>query len=163
MPLLNDVTILNQRKTKYASPLPTSAVFTKRDCSPSYAAVLQLQEEFNFGFAAVIGSLIWLMNTFVKLSLAIRKLAQYMQYNGKHHFVYLRHLLHHIQCHLCSGGIKFYSNTKLSPLYQLMIDSGNSEHAEAPIIQFTDSSFQDCPDTSRSTGGYLTFNARCSS
>jgi hypothetical protein len=36
-----------------------------------------------------------------------------------------------------------------------MIDSGNSEHAEAPIMQFTDSSFQDCPDTSRSTGGYL--------
>jgi hypothetical protein len=40
---------------------------------------------------------------------------------------------------------------------QLRIDSGNPEHAEAPIIQFTDSSFQDCPDTSRSTGGYLTF------
>ena len=30
-------------------------------------------------------------------------------------------------------------------------------YAEAPIIQFTDSSFQDCPDTSRSTGGHLTF------
>jgi hypothetical protein len=38
-----------------------------------------------------------------------------------------------------------------------MIESGNSEHAEAPINQFTDSSFQDCPDTSRSTGGYLAF------
>jgi hypothetical protein len=40
---------------------------------------------------------------------------------------------------------------------QLMIDSGNEEHAEAPTNQFTDSSFQDCPDTSRSTGGYITF------
>jgi hypothetical protein len=38
-----------------------------------------------------------------------------------------------------------------------MVDNGHVEHALAPIIQFTDSSFQDCPDTSRSTGGYLTF------
>jgi hypothetical protein len=38
-----------------------------------------------------------------------------------------------------------------------MIDSGNRDFADAPIIQFTDSSFQDCPDSSRSTGGYLTF------
>jgi hypothetical protein len=38
-----------------------------------------------------------------------------------------------------------------------MVESGNVDIANAPIIQFTDSSFQDCPDTSRSTGGYLTF------
>jgi hypothetical protein len=98
-----------------------------------------------------------LMNTFIKLSFAIRKLAKYMQYPGKQHFVYLHHLLNHIQCHRCSGGIKFYSEVKLSPLYQLMVDSGNADIADVPIIQFTDSSFQDCPDTSRSTGGYLTF------
>jgi hypothetical protein len=38
-----------------------------------------------------------------------------------------------------------------------MVDSGNADIADVPIIQFTDSSFQDCRDTSRSTGGYLTF------
>jgi hypothetical protein len=80
-----------------------------------------------------------------------------MQYPGNQHFIYLKHLLNHIQYFRCSGGIKFYSEMILSPIYQLMIDSGNKEYAEATIIQFTDSSFQDCPDTSRSTGGYLTF------
>jgi hypothetical protein len=149
--------ISSERKQMYASPLPSSPVFTKRDCSDNYVAVMQLQEEFSFEYAAAIGSLIWLMNTFVKLSYAIRKLAKYMQYPGKQHFICLKHLLNHIQCFRCSGGIKFYSEVKLSPIYQLMIDSGNKEHADATIIQFTDSSFQDCPDTSRSTGGYLTF------
>jgi hypothetical protein len=141
----------------YSSPLPPSPIFTKNNCKANYAEVMRLQEEFNLDYAAAIGSLIWLMNTFVKLSFAIRKLARYMQYPGKQHFVYLHHLMNHVQCHRCSGGLKFYCNIKLSLLYQLMVDSGNFENAEAPILQFTDSSFQDCPDTSRSTGGYLTF------
>jgi hypothetical protein len=34
---------------------------------------------------------------------------------------------------------------------------GHSNLAESPIIAFTDSSFQDCPDSSRSTGGYLIY------
>jgi hypothetical protein len=136
---------------------PTPLTFTKQDCSKTYANVLPLQEEYNFDYAAAIGSLVYIINTFVKLVFAIRKLAKYIQLPGRQHFILLHHLLNHLQCHRCSGGIKFYSNTRLSPLYQLMMDSGNEQHSEAPIIQFTDSSFQDCPDTSRSTGGFLTF------
>jgi hypothetical protein len=119
--------------------------------------VLRLEKEFNFDYAAVIGSLIWLMNTCITMSFAIRKRAKFMQFPGKQHFLYLKHLLRHLQSNRCSSGIKFYSNVQLSPLYQFMVDNGNVEHALAPIIQFIDSSFQDCPDTSRSTGGYLTF------
>jgi hypothetical protein len=73
----------------YASPLPASPVFTKNDCSDNYAAVMRLQEEFNFEYAAAIGSLIWLMNTYVKLCFAVRKLAKFMQYPGRQHFAYL--------------------------------------------------------------------------
>jgi hypothetical protein len=60
---------------------------------------MKLQEEYGFEYAGAIGSLIWLMNTFVKLSLVIRMLAKYMPYPGKQHFIYLRHLLNRIQCH----------------------------------------------------------------
>jgi hypothetical protein len=151
---LNDVNILKER---YASPLPTTAVFTKLDCSPNYAAVLRLQEEFKFDYVAVIGSLIWLMSTFITTLFANRKFAKFMQFPGKQHFGYLKHLLHQLQCNRCSGGIRFYSDLTLSPLYQFLVGNGNVEHALARIIRFTDSSYQDCPDTSRSTGGYLTF------
>jgi hypothetical protein len=120
--------------------------------------VLRLQEEFNFDYVSVIGSLIWLMNTYITImSFAIRKLARFMQFPGKQHFLYLKHLLHHLQSNRCSVGIKFYSNVQLSPWDQFNVENGNVEHALAPIIQFVDSSFQDCPDTSRSTEGYLTF------
>jgi hypothetical protein len=38
-----------------------------------------------------------------------------------------------------------------------MIEHGFEKYADAPIIVFCDSSFQDCPDTARSTGGHLIF------
>ncbi|KAG7366303.1 hypothetical protein IV203_028973 [Nitzschia inconspicua] len=144
-------------RVKNASPLPSGTVFTKEDCSETYVNVLKLQEEFGFEYAAAVGSLIYLMNTFIKLTFSIRKLAKFMQKRGRTHFTILKLLLHHVQCHRCSAGIKFYSDIKLSPLYQMMVETGNTEHADAPIILFTDSSFQDCPDTAKSTGGYLTF------
>ncbi|KAG7357481.1 hypothetical protein IV203_002169 [Nitzschia inconspicua] len=154
---VNEDQIPTSIKVKYASPLPSGTVFTKQDCSQSYADVMKIQEEFGFEYAAAVGSLIYLMNTFVKLAFAIRKLAKFMQKPGRKHFETLKHLLHHIQCHRCSAGIKFYSDMKLSPLYQMMIETGNAVHADAPLILFTDSSFQDCPDTTKSTGGYLIF------
>jgi hypothetical protein len=36
-----------------------------------------------------------------------------------------------------------------------MKDTGNEDMAEQPIVTFVDSSFQDCPDSGRSTGGYM--------
>jgi hypothetical protein len=47
--------ITETRKQMYASPLPALTVFAKKDCSNKYAAVLRLQEEFSFEYAAVIG------------------------------------------------------------------------------------------------------------
>jgi hypothetical protein len=101
--------------------------------------------------------LIYLMNTFVKLNYAIRKLARFMQFPGRTHFKLLHHLLRHIQCHRCSGGIKFYANNKLSPLYQLLADNNLKDYGDYPMLLLADTSFQDCPDTSRSTGSFLLF------
>jgi hypothetical protein len=144
-------------KARFESPLPSGATFTKKDCSINYLEVVKLQEEFGFEYAAAIGSLIYLMNTFVKTTFAIRKLAKYMQFPGRPHFKYLLHLLKHLQCHRCSAGLKFYSEVKLSPIYQNLRDAGHGKYAECPIIFLSDSSFQDDIDTSRSTGGYIGF------
>jgi hypothetical protein len=153
---LAESSISNEMQTQYAVPLPSGAIFTIQDCSSSCVDVIKLQEEFGFEYEATIGSLIYLMNTCVRLAFAIRKLAKFMQYLGKIHFKCLKHLLLHIQCHRCTAGIKFYSDIRVSPQYQCTIDIGHTQHAEAPFIQFSNSSFQDCPDTARSPGGYLT-------
>jgi hypothetical protein len=58
-------------KTKYATPTPTTAVFTRKDCSATYADVINIQAEFGFEYAAVVGSLIYLMNTYIRRNYAL--------------------------------------------------------------------------------------------
>ncbi|KAG7340335.1 reverse transcriptase RNA-dependent DNA polymerase [Nitzschia inconspicua] len=96
---VNEEQIPTSTRVKYASPLPSGTVFTKEDCSKTYVDVLKLQEEFGFEYAAAVGSLIYLMNTFIKLTFSIRKLAKFMQKPGRTHFTILKHQLHHVQCH----------------------------------------------------------------
>ncbi len=51
-------------------------------------------------------------------------------------------------------GLRFYSSIKASSLYQLLKDN-NIQISEDTTITFTDSSWNDCVDTGRSTGGNL--------
>jgi hypothetical protein len=144
-------------KQKYATPVPVGTSFTKTDCSPTYSEVMELQQEYGFEYAAAVGSLIYLMNTYIRLNYGIRKLARFMQYPGRNHFKILVHLLRHLQCNRLRGGIKFYSDITTSPIYRHLTLTGHQDIADFPIVVFSDASFQDCPDTGRSTGGFLIF------
>jgi hypothetical protein len=144
-------------KTKYSTPVPATTIFTKQDCSNTYSEVMAIQDEYGFQYAAVVGSLIYLMNTYIRLNYAIRKLARFMQYPGRNHFKLLSHLLRHLQCYRLNGGVKFYSDITNTPLYRHLTHTGNTKLADYPIVVFSDASFQDCPDSGRSTGGYLIF------
>lgn len=74
-------------KHRYLATVPSGAIFTKSHCSINYVGVMKLQEEFELEYAgAILGSLIYLMNTFMKLTFYIRKLAKFMQYPVKEHF-----------------------------------------------------------------------------
>jgi hypothetical protein len=152
-----DTVITQQMRDRYSTPIPTTAVFTKKDCTVNYSDVMKIQQDFGFEYAAVVGSLIYLMNTYTRLNYAIRRFARFMQYPGRIHFILLLHLLHHLQCHRRVGGIKFYSNLSKSPLHHYLKSSEKQMQTNSPIICFTDSSFQNCSDTSRSTGGNLIF------
>jgi hypothetical protein len=48
----------------------------------------------------------------------------------------------------------FYSDVRLSPVHKMCIKQGIQP---SDLIVFTDASWQDCPDTGRSTVGYLIF------
>jgi hypothetical protein len=122
-----DSQVTNQMKSKYSTPVPTTTVFTKSDCSPTYSKVIELQQEFGFEYAAVIGSLIYIMNTYIRLNYSIRKLARFIQYPGRNHFKLLLHLLRHLQCHRLKGGIKFYPDKTKSPLHQHLKTTGKWE------------------------------------
>ena len=78
-----------------------------------------------------------------------------MRLPGRTHFRALQHLLHHIRCNH-TFGLTYYSDPLASPLAKLLF-SLNIDPLDAPIFVFADLSWQDCPDTSRSTGGYHIF------
>ena len=147
--------IAAKQREKYDAPLPYDAVFTKADSSETYLQVKELEAEFGFSFASAVGSLIYAMNTFIKLQYPIRKLARFMHLPGRKHFEYLKHLLLYLQSHPTCCGIKFYADPSKSPLHAHLKRNGLGEACHYPIIAASDSSFQDCPDTSRSTGRFV--------
>ena len=61
------------------------------------------------------------------------------------------HLIGYIK-NTSSKYLKFYSNFKESPVYKLLIEN-KIKIDEDTVVTFTDSSWNDCVDTGRSTGG----------
>ena len=76
---------------------------------------------------------------------------------GKAHFKAAKHLLNFFRCHHRQLGLTFYADVKDSSIYE-SIKENSDVNPESPLILFTDSSWQDCPDTGRSTGGYLLYH-----
>ena len=73
---------------------------------------------------------------------------------GKVHFEGLVHLLRYIRDnkHL---GLKYYADLNDAPVTDLLRQSNNN--TKNHLMDFSDSSWQDCPDTGRSTGAYIIF------
>jgi hypothetical protein len=144
-----------EMKKKYAAPQPTSAIYTMKDRSQTYADVLKLQDKYGFEYAGAVGSLIWLINCYPKLNFAVRKLPRFMTLPGERHFKLLRHLLYHVKCFPEFAAIKFYADPSMSPLHRKLRAIDAEWVCDHPIIAVSNASFQDCPDTSRSTGGFI--------
>ena len=157
LPSLGVNNVTPSKCKKYAAPLPTDFMATNAERSKNHLEVLELPEEFGFEYASVVGMLIYLMNTTLLLHFAISKLAKLNTLPGRDHFKAARHLLRYLRCHYLSFGLTYYSDPKRSPVYKLVHEFIKA-HADAPLILFTDSSWQDCPDTGRSTGGLLLYH-----
>ena len=150
--------IATAEKTKYQSPLPATFIPSKQDQSANYLKVKELEEEFGFQYSSAIGMLIFLINTTSVLQYAIHKLAKFTALPGRLHFKALIHLLHHIRTHCTEMGIRFYSPDEQPAIHRLVHSvEPTFDFTMNPVIVFTDSSWQDCPDTSRSTGCYLIY------
>ena len=162
LPQHDNANITTAEKEKYEAPLPATFIPSKQDQSQDYLKVKELEEEFGFQYASAIGMLIFLINTTSILQYAIRKLAKFTALPGRLHFKALIHLLHHIRTHRTEMGLRFYSPDEQPTIYTLVqqVDP-KFDFKMCPILIFTDSSWQDCPDTSRSTGCYLTFLNGC--
>ena len=88
------------------------------------------------------------------LSFAVYKLAKFSANPGKVHFEGLIHLLRYIRDNK-PLSLKYYADLNdtpvTDPLRQANIKAKNH------LMYFSDSSWQDFPDTGRSTGAYIIF------
>ena len=129
-------------------------IFIKEDVSTSDEQGEKLTREYNIHYRYCIGSLIYILSTWVDSSFALHKLAKFSSNPGKVHFEVLVHLLKYIRDNK-TLGLKYYADLNGAPVTDLL------RHANLKIknhfMYFYDSSWQDCPDTGRSTGSYIIF------
>ena len=129
-------------------------IFTTEDVSTSDEQVEKLTIEYNIHYRACIGSLIYLLSTRVDLSFSVHKLAKLSVNPGKVHFEGLVHLLRYIRDNnnLC---LKYYADLNDAPVTGILRQSNLK--TKNHLMAFSDSSWQDCPDTGRSIGAYIIF------
>ena len=88
------------------------------------------------------------------LSFAVHKLANFSANPGKVHFEGLLHLLRYIRDNK-TLGLKYYADLNDVPVTDFLRQSNIK--TKKHLMGFSDSSWQDCPGTGRSTGAYIIF------
>ena len=96
----------------------------------------------------------YFLSTRVHLSFAVQKLAKFSENPVKVHSEGLVHVLRYIRDNR-TLGLKYYADINDETLSDLL-RQGNIK-TENPLMGFSDSSWQDSPDTGRSTGAYIIF------
>jgi hypothetical protein len=104
--------------------------------------------------ASAVSSLLYAaLNTRCDILWITNKLAKSCSNPGTKDFEALLHVFSYLQ-KFPDYAIKLYSNVKESPAHQICQKKGIKP---TDIIGFSDTSWQDCPDTGRSTCGFKVF------
>ena len=113
-----------------------------------------MTREYNIHYKACIGSLIYLLSTRLDLSFAVHKLAKFSANLGKVHFEGLVHFFRYIRDNN-TLVLNYYADINDAPVTDLLRQANIK--TKNRFMGFSDSSWQDCPDTGRSTGAYIIF------
>ena len=107
-------------------------------------------------YRSVVGALLYVSCcTRPDITYAVNKLAKFSNNPGVIHFRAILHLIGFIKS-TSSKGINFYADIVHSPIYK-MLKENNIQVTKETVLTFSDSSWNDCIDTGRSTGGYMIF------
>ncbi len=111
----------------------------------------------NLHYRSVIGALLYISCcTRIDIAYAVNKLAKFSNNHGIIHYRALLHLVGFIK-NTAKKQLKFYSGYRNSPIYKVLRENNiNIEEDTILILTFSDSSWNDCVDTDRSTGGNCT-------
>ena len=113
-----------------------------------------MTREYNIHYRACIGSLIYILSTRVDLSFSVNTLANFSANPGKVHFEGLIRLLKYIRDNK-TLGMNYYADLNDALVTDLLRQANIK--TKNYLMAFSDSSWQDCPNTGRSTGAYIIF------
>ena len=88
------------------------------------------------------------------LSFAVHRLAKFLANPGKVHFEGLIYLFRYIRDNK-TLGLKYHADLNDAPVPDILRQT--NVKTKNHLMDFSDSSWQDCPDTGRSTGSYIIF------
>ena len=145
----------HQFKTKNTH-LPSNFVPTKKDSPTTETQIKEVKLRFgNLHYRSVIGTLLY-VSCWARpdIVFAVNKLAKFSNNPGVTHYRAMLHLIGYTK-HTAYMQLKFFSNYKESPIFKTLLDN-SIKIDEETIVTFTDSSWNDCVDTGRSTGGNCT-------
>ena len=144
-----DTDTIKASKKFYNTTLSSDTVFAKADASTSDENFEKLTRESNIRYRSCIVSLIYLLSTRVDFIFAVHKLESILSNPGKVHFEGLVHILRYIMVNN-TLGLNYYATINNSPVSDLLRRARIK--IENHLMNFTDSSWQDCSDNVRSTG-----------
>ena len=137
------------------TPAPVDYVYSKDNRPKTDEEKEIINSRFKgLSMASAVSSLLYAaLNTRNDILWITNKLAKSSSCPGIKDFEALMHVFGYLRKHT-DFGIRIYANVKESPAHQICI-----RHKIEPtsIIGFSDTSWQDCPDTGRSTCGYKIF------
>ena len=137
------------------TPAPLNYVYTKSNRPSDDKERAEVKSRFQgLSMASAVSSLLYAaLNTRVDILWITNKLAKSSTDPGVKDYEALLHVFGYLRA-FPDYGIKFYANVVQSPVHQIC------QRLKIPttdIVAFTDSSWQDCPDTGRSTTGFKIF------
>ena len=137
------------------TPAPVEYVYTKENRPTTDLEKDLVKSRFpELSMASAVSSLLYLaLNTRCDILWTVNKLAKSSTCPGVKDFEALMHLFGYLRRYT-DYAIKYYAYLNESPVYEIL-KINKIESTE--LIGFTDSSWQDCPDTGRSTCGFKVF------
>jgi hypothetical protein len=137
------------------TPAPRDYVYTKENRPKTEEERKEIERAYpELSMASAVSSLLYVaLNTRCDILWAVNKLAKSSSNPGLEDFKALMHCFGYLRKYT-DYAIKFYANVKESPIYEIC---ERNKVAVSDILGFSDSSWQDCPDTGRSTSGYKSF------
>jgi hypothetical protein len=137
------------------TPAPVEYVYTKENRPSNDEEKLALEKKYpSLSMASAVSSLLYIaLNTRCDILWIVNKLAKSSSNPSMIDFDALMHCFGYLRKH-SDLAIKYYADVSKSPVYAIC-QKHNITMSE--ILGFSDSSWQDCPDTGRSTGGYKVF------